>query len=84
MQQETQTAQISQDADNVMMNVEQGNQQLDQAVVKARAARRKKWICLGICGTLSLSLVETKLIVDVSSYYHCDHYHCPHSSRCTG
>ena len=32
-----------------------GNEQLTNAVDKARAARRKKWICLGILGKLPLS-----------------------------
>ena len=47
--QEVKTQQISTDAENVMTNVDQGNKELTVAVKKARAARRKKWICLGIC-----------------------------------
>ena len=48
--QEPVVAQINEQAEVVNQNVVQANTQLDGAVKKARAARRKKWICLGIVG----------------------------------
>ena len=50
VQQEAAVEIIDQKAEDTHMNISKGNEQLDQAVVKAAAARRKKWICLGICG----------------------------------
>jgi len=48
VQQEPAVAQIEQKGEEVNENVGKGNTELDGAIVKARAARRKKWICLGI------------------------------------
>lgn len=48
VQQEPVVAQINERVENVQQNVSQGNTQLDGAIKKARSARRKKWICLGI------------------------------------
>ena len=48
VQQEPVVAQINERVEGVQQNVTQGNVQLDGAIKKARAARRKKWICLGI------------------------------------
>lgn len=36
--------------ENTVVNLDQGNQHLGGAVVKARSARRKKWICFWIVG----------------------------------
>ena len=36
--------------ENTVVNLDQGNQHLGGAVVKARSARRKKWICFWIGG----------------------------------
>lgn len=36
--------------ENTVVNLDQGNKHLDGAVVKARSARRKKWICFWIAG----------------------------------
>ena len=36
--------------DQTVVNLDQGNKHLDGAVVKARSARRKKWICFWIVG----------------------------------
>lgn len=54
VQQEPAVEIIDQKAEDTHMNISKGNEQLDQAVVKAAAARRKKWICLGIFGTCPL------------------------------
>lgn len=48
VQQEPAVENIDQKAEDTVTNLGKGNEQLDQAVDKARAARRKKWICLGI------------------------------------
>ena len=50
VQQEPVVEQINQQSEVVQENVSHGNVQLDGAIKKARAARRKKWICLGIVG----------------------------------
>ena len=55
VQQEAAVEVIDQKAEETHVNVSQGRVQIDQAVVKAAAARRKKWICLGICGMYHLS-----------------------------
>ena len=54
---------IEQRAEETNTHLEAGNVHVDKAVGSARAARKKKWICLGICGeflqttvTLSTSL----------------------------
>ena len=48
VQQEPAIEHIDAKAEDTVIHLDKGNQQLDQAVVKARSARRKKWICLGI------------------------------------
>ena len=50
VQQEPAVTQIEQKGEEVTENVGRGNTELDGAIKKARAARRKKWICLGIVG----------------------------------
>ena len=41
---------IEDKTENTVVNLNQGNKHLDGAVVKARSARRKKWICFWIVG----------------------------------
>ena len=48
VQQEPAIEQIDQKGEETREHITKGNQQLDGAVDKARAARRKKWILLGI------------------------------------
>lgn len=50
VQQEEQIVQIEQQGEEVVKNLDQGNVALGGAVKSARGARKKKWICLGICG----------------------------------
>ncbi|KAH9903802.1 t-SNARE [Xylariomycetidae sp. FL2044] len=40
---------IEQKAEDVVDNLDKGNQEMGTAVNTARATRKKKWICLGIC-----------------------------------
>ncbi|KAJ9150162.1 Snare protein nsyn1 [Coniochaeta hoffmannii] len=49
VQQEEQVQQIEQKGEEVVENLDKGNVELGGAVKSARGARRKKWICLGIC-----------------------------------
>lgn len=48
IEQEPAVENIDTKAEDTVVNVGKGNEQLDSAVVKARSARKKKWICLGI------------------------------------
>jgi syntaxin 1B/2/3 len=50
VQQEEQIVQIEQKGEEVVENLNKGNVELGGAVKSARAARKKKWICLGIVG----------------------------------
>ncbi|MCJ1391031.1 Plasma membrane t-SNARE, secretory vesicle fusion [Xylographa bjoerkii] len=54
---------IQASAETVNDNVNQGNQQLDGAVTKARAANRKKWWCLGIAILIILVIVIIVVVV---------------------
>lgn len=48
VQQESAVQVIDSRGEETVQNVNKGNEQLDSAVIKARSARKKKWICLGI------------------------------------
>lgn len=50
IQQEAAVTQIEQRGEEVTDHAAKANTELDGAVKKARAARKKKWICLGIAG----------------------------------
>ena len=54
VQQEAPIEHIDAKAEDTVVHLDKGNEQLNQAVDKARSARRKKWICLGIFGKSSL------------------------------
>lgn len=49
IEQEPMVQNIEQKAEETNTHMEAGTAELGTAVVKARAARKKKWICLGIC-----------------------------------
>lgn len=51
IEQEPAVMDIEQKGEETVTNIGKGNEQLDDATKKARAARKKKWICLGIVGT---------------------------------
>lgn len=57
VQQEAPVAQIEQRGEEVTEHVAKANTELDGAVKKARAARKKKWICLGIGGKQIFPLI---------------------------
>lgn len=50
VQQEADVARIEDSGQQAVDNLEQGGKHVDVAVEKARAAKKKKWICLGIVG----------------------------------
>lgn len=58
VQQEPAVTQIEQRGEEVNEHVADANTQLTGAVDKARAARRKKWWCLGIAGTYYCNAME--------------------------
>ncbi len=50
VQQEVQVTQIEQKGEEVVENLDKGNEEIAVAVTTAKKTRKKKWICLGICG----------------------------------
>jgi syntaxin 1B/2/3 len=53
VQQETAVVNIEQKGEEVVDNVDRGNQEISTAIVSARARNQKKWWCLCIVGMLS-------------------------------
>lgn len=49
-QQDAAVTQIEQKGEEVVDNLDKGNEEMGVAVNTARKTRKKKWICLGICG----------------------------------
>jgi syntaxin 1B/2/3 len=62
VEQEPMVQNVEQRATETHEHLEQGNVQIDRAIVSARAARKKKWICLGICVAIILVIVIIILI----------------------
>lgn len=52
VQQEAAVTVIEQKGEEVVENLDKGNEQLDSGIKSARARNRKKWWCLLICGML--------------------------------
>lgn len=82
VQQEPMVENIEQKAEETNQHLEAGNVHVDKAIVSARAARKKKWICLGISGESWLThhnLLDSVLISrDCSRRYSDHHHHCSH------
>lgn len=57
VQQEVAVAQIEQKAEEVVENLDKGNEEIVTAVKTARATRRKKWWCLGITVLIIIIIV---------------------------
>ncbi|KAF4125210.1 syntaxin 1B/2/3 [Geosmithia morbida] len=57
VQQEEAVVQIEQKGEEVVDNLDKGNQEIGVAVNTARATRKKKWICLGISVAIVLIIV---------------------------
>jgi syntaxin 1B/2/3 len=80
VQQEAAVANIEQKGEEVNDHVQGANTELDGAVKKARAARRKKFYCLGIAGGYSRSSSEYTITLILPSAHHYHHRRC----RCRG
>ncbi|TLS27088.1 hypothetical protein PpBr36_04570 [Pyricularia pennisetigena] len=52
VQQDVQVAQIEQKGEEIVENLDKGNEEIVVAVETAKKTRKKKWICLGICITI--------------------------------
>lgn len=64
VEQEPLVENIEKQAEQVQDDLVKGNTEMATAVTSARAARKKKWICLGICGKSSALTVETSFEVN--------------------
>lgn len=62
VQQEAAVTQIEQKGEEVVDNLDKGNEEMGVAVNTARKTRRKKWICLGICVAIVVVIVIIVLI----------------------
>lgn len=84
VQQEAPIEHIDNKAEDTVVHLDKGNEQLNQAVDKARSARRKKWICLGIFGKSSLKpvIIEGQWALTLASHNH--PYHCGCYCYCSG
>ena len=51
VQQDALVTQIEQKTEEAVVNLDKGNEEIAVAVTTARRTRKKKWICLGVCGT---------------------------------
>lgn len=71
VQQEPAVTQIEQRGEEVTDHVAKANTELDGAVKKARAARRKKWYCAGIVGMYSLDSICARTDIFSAHYHHC-------------
>jgi syntaxin 1B/2/3 len=57
VQQEPMVQEIQQKAEETNQHLEAGNVHVDKAIVSARGARKKKWICLGICVAIIIIII---------------------------
>ncbi|PHH88295.1 hypothetical protein CDD83_7715 [Cordyceps sp. RAO-2017] len=62
VQQEAAVMQIEQKGEEVVDNLDKGNEEIGVAVNTARKTRKKKWICLGICVLIVIIIVVIVLI----------------------
>ena len=58
IQQEAAVTQIEQKGEEVVDHLDKGNAEIGVAVNTARKTRKKKWICLGICGKSHLGSIR--------------------------
>lgn len=85
VQQEAAVTQIEQKGEEVVDHLDKGNEEMGTAVKTARATRKKKWWCLGICcklKDLTASYVG-RMLISVFRYHHRYYRHCrPHLRLC--
>lgn len=76
VQQEELVTNIEQKAEETVENFDKGNEEIGTAINTARSTRKKKWICLAICGKYRPRNTGAVNRTDVvSSCYHCHHCH---------
>lgn len=63
VQQAPMVEKIEQNAETTVEDLYKGNEQLDVAVDISKKTRKKKWICLGICGRLHPSMIPMSLLL---------------------
>ena len=73
VQQEPVVERVNQQAEAVHENVDRANTELNGAVKKARAARRKKWYCLGIIGEFPCRGVVFSKVANKLCSHHSHH-----------
>ena len=83
VQQEPAIEHIDNKAEDTVVHLDKGNEQLNQAVDKARSARRKKWICLGIVGEIAAPMLSFPSPLLTGSSAH-RHHHCCCCHYCGG
>lgn len=81
VKQEVTVMAIDTHAENAAEDMVKANDELEVAVTTARKTRKKKWICLGICGTSSLKKRNSRLMSELTC---AASYDCHHHRRCGG
>lgn len=61
IQQDVAVMNIEQKAEETVENLDKGNEEVGVAIKSARGARKKKWICFGICSMYSLLLTSEEM-----------------------
>lgn len=75
VQQEAAVTQIEQKGEEVVDNLDKGNEEIGVAVNTARKTRKKKWICLGISSTLAPH-PHARTLADPDGSPHPHHHRC--------
>lgn len=82
VQQEAPVMAIEQKAEETHTHLEAGNVHVAKAVDSARAARKKKWICLGISSKSTFHASCEYKLTKSHSRHHCRDYHHYFDIRC--
>lgn len=82
VQQDAAIVQIEQKGEEIVDNLDKGNEEIAVAVTTARATRKKKWICLGIVGMLDSASLWRGSNLKLTNLCSCHHrhrrHHCSH------
>lgn len=81
VQQEPMVQNIEQKAEETNTHMVAGNTEVGKAVKSARAARKKKWICLGIVGKFEYRSVLYRPALETNLFFSA--HHCHHRRRCS-
>ncbi|KAJ6439134.1 Syntaxin-like protein psy1 [Purpureocillium lavendulum] len=57
IQQDKAITNVEENGERAVKSLQEGNSEMDKAIVQARSVRRKKWICVGLCGMLLSSVI---------------------------